>query len=50
MYMFPIKPSMAPEMAHFHKKCEGVLKYFTPVISIRCKNFKPHCQFEGKIQ
>jgi len=47
MYTFPIKPPITPEMAHFQKMW-GALKYLVPVISIRCKNFKPLGQFEGK--
>jgi len=39
MYILPIKPQMAPELAHL--KNGDVLKYFAPVISIRCKNYKP---------
>src|SRR6218665_3233266 len=40
MYIRPIKPQMAPEMVRL-KKIGGVLKYFAPVISIRCKHYKP---------
>jgi len=46
MHMFPIKPSVAP----FSQKFGGVLKYFAPVISIRCKNVKLQGQYEGKVQ
>ena len=46
MYMFPIKPSIVSKMAHFHKNV-GVLKYFAPDISIRCKILNRRTSLKG---
>jgi len=48
--MFPIKSSTASEMAHFHQKMGGVLKYFAPVRSNRRKKFEFENQFEVSIE
>jgi len=46
MYMFPIKTISGA----IFTKIWGRTKYFAPVISIRCKNFKLQGLFEGKVQ
>ena len=48
MYMFPIKPSIASDMVHVHKKLGGVQIFYSSHFNSMQK-LKLQNQFEGKV-